>query len=202
MGTMAMSWKMRTPSADLPGGASISARSWRSLRTMAVLERETSIPMKTASRGVCPKARARKKVATPVMTTWREPPRITERQILTRLPRENSMPMEKRRRMTPTSARTSTSWTAWMMPSPWGPAMTPVRRKPRTRGSRARWERRITPRESPRMMATSERRGMVMPRPWPSSSATFLCMIPSRNQRCLFCGANSSATSFETSLRR
>ena len=105
---------------------------------MAVLDRETSIPAKIASAPVRPNARARSQAAKPVRTTWSPPPRTTDRHILTRLPRENSIPMEKRRRMTPTSARSSTSWTALTNPRPWGPAMIPVNRNPRTRGRRSR----------------------------------------------------------------
>jgi hypothetical protein len=50
--------------------------------------------MNTASLGVWPNARAKRKAVATVRVTWRAPPRTTVRQISTRLFRENSIPME------------------------------------------------------------------------------------------------------------
>ena len=47
MGTASRSWKMRMPRLTRPWGASISARSWSVVSTMAVLDRAASMPSRT-----------------------------------------------------------------------------------------------------------------------------------------------------------
>src|SRR5213079_1808411 len=121
MGTTHRSWKISTPVARRPWGASISPLSVSPLRTMAVLESATRKPKSSDTRQLRWRAMASTQLRATVRPTCAPPPATTCRPISRSRLKENSMPMVKSSRMTPTSARLSTWCTSDTRPSALGP---------------------------------------------------------------------------------
>jgi hypothetical protein len=144
MGTTIMSWKIKMASAVRPWGLSISALSWSSFSTIAVLLKEMRKLMKIDSLRGSPIFLVIIKQAPYVKTPWSVPPMRRNRLIRKRLFKENSIPIVKRSNMTPISANVSTSATELINPNPWGPTTMPVRRNPTMAGIRKRWNKKRT----------------------------------------------------------
>ncbi len=157
MGTTHRSWKISTPVASRPCGASISPLSVSPFKTSAVLDRATRKP---SSKAICqevPDALATRALAATVRPTCESPPTTTCRPISRSRPSENSIPMVKSSRMTPTSARLSTWCTSDTRPSALGPSSTPATMNPGKAGSLRRWNKRMTRRDTAKMTARSRR---------------------------------------------
>jgi len=155
MGTTHRSWKIRTPVASRPWGVSMSPFSVSSFRTIAVLD---SAARKPRNRATCHRvvpAAAAAAVAATVSPTWHAPATTTWRPISRSLLSENSIPIVKRSRITPTSARPSTRCTSGIKPSALGPSTTPATMNPGRAGRRRRWKTRTTTSEAPKMTARS-----------------------------------------------
>src|SRR2546428_611554 len=156
-GTTHKSWNISTPVARRPWGASISPLSVSPLRTMAVLESATRKPRSSDTRQLRCSAMASTQLSATVRPTWAPPPATTCRPISRSRLRENSMPMVKSNRMTPTSARLSTWCASETKPSALGPSKTPATMNPGRAGSLIRWNTRMTSRETAKMIAKSLR---------------------------------------------
>ncbi len=141
MPTMARSWKISTARLAWPRAVPDSPRAARILSTMAVELRATRKPVKIAVGASTPPAIASPAVRAVASTTWSPPPPRISRRMRPSRSRENSMPIVNSRRMTPTSAATST--TSWLSTRPsWaGPIATPASRKPTIGTTRSRDDR-------------------------------------------------------------
>ena len=138
IGTTHKSWKIRTPVASRPCGASISPLSVITLSTMAVLDSAIRNPRNSDTRQPPSNASPTASVARIVKPICEKPPTRIWRPIsLSRLS-ENSMPIVNSRRITPTSASPSTSCGSDTSPSALGPSRIPATMKPGSAGSLSR----------------------------------------------------------------
>ena len=138
IGTTHRSWKISTPVARRPCGASISPLSVSTLRTIAVLDSAIKNPRNNATRQLDRNAMPTASVARTVNPICADPAARTWRPIsLSRLS-ENSMPIVNSSRMTPTSARLSTRWGSETRPRALGPSRMPATMKPGSAGSLSR----------------------------------------------------------------
>ena len=144
MGTMQRSWKIKVPTIKRPWGASNSPRSPRVRRTKAVLDKAKTKPYTIACGVERPKPIQIAKVTSAVTLTWIKPPRATWRKILRKRARENSRPIVKSRKITPTSAITSMASGSWASESALGPTRAPESTSPATTGSLSRPRIRVT----------------------------------------------------------
>ena len=135
IGTTHKSWKISTPVARRPCGASISPLSVSPFSTRAVLERAMRHPRKSATCQGRPSAAATRAATATVSPTCSPPPTRTCRPISRSRLSENSMPIVKSSSTTPTSARLSTRCTSETRPRAFGPSSTPATMKPGRAGS-------------------------------------------------------------------
>ena len=126
---------MRVPTINLPCGASSSPLSPRVRKTRAVLDSAKTNPYTIASGSDKLRLKQTAEVTSAVTLTCRSPPRATCRKIFLRRARENSSPMVKSRKITPTSAITSIASGSWAKESALGPTRAPDNTKPATTGS-------------------------------------------------------------------
>ena len=157
IGTTQRSWKIRTPVARRPCGASISPLSVSTLSTIAVLESAIRNPRNNATRQLPRKAEPTASAAATVKVICENPAaKICCPISLSRL-KENSMPIVNRSRMTPTSASPSTSRGSETSASALGPSSMPATMKPGSAGSLRRSNARITSSEPAKTTARSRR---------------------------------------------
>ena len=167
MGTTITSWKMSMAEMARPCGAPTVAFSCSSFSTMAVLESANRKPRNNAEGQGMSHSRANSAVIPMVPSTCAPPPMNTTDPSVASVRRLNSMPITKSRKMTPTSASSSTSWLCGTRPSPCGPKIAPVARKPSSVGSLKRRSSSDSPTASPRISTTSFSRGICMGRRYP-----------------------------------
>ncbi len=157
IGTTQRSWKMRTPVARRPCGASISPLSVKTFSTIAVLDSAIRNPRNSDTRQSPSNARPTANVASTVNAICENPPTRIWRPISRRRLSENSMPIVNSSMITPTSARLSTSFGSDTSPSALGPSKIPATMKPGRAGSLNRWKTRMTSSEPAKMTARSRR---------------------------------------------
>jgi hypothetical protein len=105
---------------------------------MAVEDNAAAMPSTSAVVVGVPKSRAPPATASTVSPTCIAPPTTKRRAMDRRRSSESSIPIEKRRSTTPTSASRWISSTREARPSPDGPARAPATSRPAVEGSRSR----------------------------------------------------------------
>ena len=138
IGTTHRSWKIRIPVARRPCGASISPLSVITFNTIAVLDSAIRNPRNSATRQPRKNASPAASVAKMVNPICANPPTRIWRPISFSRLNENSMPIVKSSRITPTSASPSTSRGSDTSPSALGPSRIPATMKPGRAGSLSR----------------------------------------------------------------
>ncbi len=152
------------PRARRTGGVSTSPRCWKTVSMTVVLVWARSIPKKIASGVARPRAEATVATTPIVRPIWSTPPVSIPFFISRKLLSESSMPMVKRRKMIPSSARISTSARFVMKPRPYGPAIIPVRKNATIPGTFNRWQRASAPIASANMIRICSRKAASMVR--------------------------------------
>ena len=143
-GTTARSWHNRIANADCPNGVPSSRRWISSCMMIAVDEKASTTPRMTEASMPLPKRAASRPIAAAVNTTCKPPRPNTSRRMDHRRCIDMSSPIMNMRKITPSSARNSTSSGRAKVShdshghctanaaSPYGPISVPKARKPST----------------------------------------------------------------------
>ena len=123
------SWATSIPIITRPESVPIRPWDWRALRTMSVLDNDTSDPNQTDSVQPKPSQRASGTPSTIVAITCSGAPTIATRRTGRRSDRDSSSPRPNSSRVTPISARRSRfCGSPTVMPPVCGPTTMPARR--------------------------------------------------------------------------
>ncbi|OPX69620.1 MAG: hypothetical protein A4E38_01619 [Methanoregulaceae archaeon PtaB.Bin108] len=205
IGTLMRSWKREIPSVVLLWGLSTSPRSWKTRRVMVVLVWQTRKPRKIAEGRGKPIQYARAAATRTVTPTWMAPPRRTIFFIWKSVRKENCIPIEKSRKITPISDKNwMISW-SWMSPRPYGPASMPVMINPTIPGTRNFCPRNMTRTERPRTIRIFRRKAstsiMLSVECYPVYSAGEVMRLPVGGVPDISQRINTAYVVIETQLR-